>query len=65
MPFFLTFPSLASSGRTRYRLLSDEAERVRWIDPDAAAMMLAEACLGRFLSADLVSASRARATAAT
>jgi len=43
---------------TAYRLLSEEAECIRAIDPDRAASMLAEACLDRFVSVDLVTATR-------
>jgi DNA-binding SARP family transcriptional activator/DNA-binding CsgD family transcriptional regulator len=41
---------------TAYRLLVDEAARIRDIDPDRTATMLAEACLDRFLSADVATA---------
>jgi DNA-binding NarL/FixJ family response regulator len=47
--------SLVMQGQmnTAYRLLVDEAERIREIDPERAATMLAEACMDRFLSADI------------
>jgi DNA-binding CsgD family transcriptional regulator len=38
---------------TAYRLLLDEAEVIRDVDPERTAMMLAEACLHCFLSADV------------
>ena len=41
---------------TAYRLLLDEAELIRDIDPERAATMLAEACMDRFLSADIARA---------
>jgi len=36
-----------------YRLLAGEARRIRDVDPDRAATMLAEACMDCFLGADL------------
>jgi DNA-binding CsgD family transcriptional regulator len=38
---------------TAYRLLIEEAELIRDIDPERTATMLAEACMDRFLSADI------------
>lgn len=36
-----------------YRLLVDEAQPIRQLDPDRAATMLADACVARLLSADV------------
>jgi DNA-binding SARP family transcriptional activator/DNA-binding CsgD family transcriptional regulator len=41
---------------TAYRLLVDEAERIREVDPERTATMLAEACMERFLSGDIPAA---------
>jgi DNA-binding SARP family transcriptional activator/DNA-binding CsgD family transcriptional regulator len=49
---------LVMQGRTgtAYRLLVDEAARIRDLDSNRTAAMLAEACLDRFLSADVATA---------
>jgi ATP/maltotriose-dependent transcriptional regulator MalT len=38
---------------TAYRLLIEEADRIRGIDPDRTATMVAEACMDRFVSAEI------------